>query len=451
MPREHVTTDPEPPARSVWRRRLRRRRRLAWASLVVLAIPIALIGLSRVLSIGYRDGYRMIELRDGMVGYYSNPGYKRFVWLDRGREEGWLLSGPAKVPPAPYRLYSASRSLVQIYVKLWHVSALLAAISATLWWRARGQEKAGRCFACGYDLRGIPRGGTAGHGLVSCPECGAVDDDGLNTTPHHPDQPAGSSLAARGVIFAGGGTGGHIFPGIAIAERLEASGAPPRVRACFAVSTREIDARILGHAGRSFTVIPAEPFSLRPLALWRFVSSWGKSVRAGRKVIREARALCPGGVELVATGGFVAAPMVQAARAEGVGVTLVNLDTVPGRANRWIGRHAARIFSAAPLHGDPLGGSSRIEFVPPIVRSAALAPADAAQCRRMLGLDPGRPTLLVTGASQGARSINAFMAEYAGSRREVLMRDSWQLIHQTGRGEAGDVRALYESLGIPAV
>ncbi len=271
--------------------------------------------------------------------------------------------------------------------------------------------------------------------------------------------PERQRAGVRGVIFAGGGTGGHIFPGLAIAERLRERsdlpdrrrGAEPAVRCVFAVSRRALDAQILGTAGEEMAIIPAEPLGIRPRALIRFISSWGKAVRASRALIRRVRDECPGGLDVLAMGGFVAGPFVQAARVEGAAVTLVNLDAVPGRANRWIAGRAGRVLSAVPLEAGVLPARGGITVVPPIVRRAALAPGPAAECRRMLGLDPDRPTLMVTGASQGARSVNEFATAFVGEHRAELLRDRWQVVHQTGKGEAEGARAAYGAAGVPAV
>ncbi|HLO40311.1 MAG TPA: UDP-N-acetylglucosamine--N-acetylmuramyl-(pentapeptide) pyrophosphoryl-undecaprenol N-acetylglucosamine transferase [Phycisphaerales bacterium] len=258
----------------------------------------------------------------------------------------------------------------------------------------------------------------------------------------------------RGVIFAGGGTGGHIFPGMAVAEQLEQSADSAGSVACrFAISTRPLDAQILRQAGREFVLIPAQPFAVRPRGLFKFIRSWGGAVHAGQDMIRRMRLECPGGVEVISMGGFVAAPVVQAARKEGARITLVNLDAVPGRANRWISRHSDRVYStvAVPegsLRGGRLG--TGVVVVPPIVRSAARASGDAAACRRLLGLDPDRPTIMVTGASQGARSINSFMLQFA-EHSDLLQSGGWQVVHQTGKGEAERVREGYRRAGVHAV
>lgn len=240
-------------------------------------------------------------------------------------------------------------------------------------------------------------------------------------------------------IFAGGGTGGHIFPGVAIAEHLEQS--VPGCELHFVCSTRPGDAAMLKATGRPFSAIAAQPFGLRPRSLLRFLGSWGESVRAMRSLIAAKRKAGP--VVVVAMGGFVAAPAAQAARAERVPVVLVNLDAVPGRANRWIARHARRVLTAAKVPG------SDWEYVRPIIRRSAMAPGDRAACRRMLNLDAGRATLLVTGASLGARTINEFMLAWV-ERHSALLR-GWQVIHQTGQGEHDGLRSAYDRAGVPAV
>jgi UDP-N-acetylglucosamine--N-acetylmuramyl-(pentapeptide) pyrophosphoryl-undecaprenol N-acetylglucosamine transferase len=245
----------------------------------------------------------------------------------------------------------------------------------------------------------------------------------------------------RVFMFAGGGSGGHLFPALAIYEEIrdidrDASG-------IFLCSERPLDAAILSRAGVPFERIPARPASLRPVALARFIRSWGGAVRAARRAIR-CEKLSADAVHLVAMGGFVAAPCARAARAERVPVTLVNLDAVPGKANRWIARRAAYVVSSAHVQ------RSGWPVVPPIVRAAARSGHPRAECRRLLGLDPARPTLLVTGASQGARSINRLVVALLARERRAFDPD-WQVIHQTGAGDDEYVRQAYRDAGVPAV
>lgn len=249
-------------------------------------------------------------------------------------------------------------------------------------------------------------------------------------------------MKPRVFVFAGGGTGGHLFPGLAIAEQLRAR--EPSVRCIFACSTRPLDAEILSAEKAEFVPIPAEPFALSPRRMLRFVLRWGGAVRASRMLLGSL-AEEGANVDVVAMGGFVAAPFVQAAHVEHRPVTMVNLDATPGRANRWIARKAKRIFTAAEVPGK---GWTQIA---PIVRIAARPPGSQAHCRTALGLAADRPTLLVTGASQGAQTINQLLISLVTEHPQAFKADGWQVIHQTGKGGDAAAREAYQAAGIPAV
>ena len=267
-------------------------------------------------------------------------------------------------------------------------------------------------------------------------------------------------MTLGGVIFAGGGTGGHIFPAIAIAEQLRATdlssgqcsdpchqspssdfGASPST--AFLCSTRDIDRRILEPRGLDFAPIPATPFSLNPKALARFALGWHASVRACETAIRarcDAWSIEPTACVLVATGGFVCAPAAAAARRLGCRVALVSLDAVPGKAARLLARKADAVFTTYPAFNlEPIG---------PIVRNQARAPAPPDECRRRLGLDPNLHTLVVSGASQGATSINAFVTALVRTHPEFFK--GWQILHQAGPDRAEPVAAEYRTLPVPA-
>jgi UDP-N-acetylglucosamine--N-acetylmuramyl-(pentapeptide) pyrophosphoryl-undecaprenol N-acetylglucosamine transferase len=239
------------------------------------------------------------------------------------------------------------------------------------------------------------------------------------------------------VIFAGGGTGGHLFPGLAIAEELRTTA--PELAYRFVCSQREIDARILEQASVLFTPIAAHPFTLRPRALFRFASTWGGVVRTARGILTSHAVRA-----VVATGGFVAAPVVEAARRESIPTVLVNLDAVPGKANRWIARHAQVALSSADGPAVPTGW----ERIAPIVRSSARASGTVDAARAHFDLDPDRQTLLVTGGSQGARSINALMLAYTSAHGPSLR--GWQVIHQCGDDtDPAALREAYTGAGVP--
>lgn len=239
-------------------------------------------------------------------------------------------------------------------------------------------------------------------------------------------------------IFAGGGTGGHLYPAVAIAESLFALAASSLPAAAqpeflFLCSDRPIDRSILSAVTLAgvparFQPLRAKPLGVRPLAIARFLWSWGPSVRATRRIISDLRAAGRNPI-MVAMGGFVAAPAAQAARCEHVPIALVNLDAHPGKANRWIARHVRLTLSSAPI---PPNFAATWQPIPPIVRRAARFPGSTADARRQLGLDPDRPVLMVTGGSQGARTISQLLLSTLQLHPAALREPGWQILHQTG-------------------
>lgn len=244
------------------------------------------------------------------------------------------------------------------------------------------------------------------------------------------------------VVFAGGGSGGHLSPGLAVAEALRESDAECRL--LFLCSEREIDRAVLSGAGVEFAPVPAAPFSLRPGAFLRFLRSLPRATKRSRALLTDANASI-----VLALGGFVSVPVVRAARRLRIPVVLLNLDAVAGRANRLLARSCRRILAASPATGLP---PSRMEIVGMPIRRAAQAPAPAEACRARLGLDPHRPTLLVTGASQGSRSLNESLPAMIARHREHFRR--WQVLHLCGamdRERVEALRAIYREADIPAL
>lgn len=241
------------------------------------------------------------------------------------------------------------------------------------------------------------------------------------------------------VALAGGGTGGHIYPNLAVLDVLRERLGSERVCPLLLVSERAIDRSIAEAEGVPAAAIPAAPLGMRPRALARLVLGWGGAVRAARAALREHRS------DLVlATGGFVSAPVMMAARAERVPLVLLNLDAVAGKANRWIARHACVRLSSADGEGVP-GDWERIR---PVVRRAAMPRGSAADCRRTLGLHTDRQTLLITGGSQGATSINLLLLELLAHHPEAF--EGWQVLHQCGDKGTDALAAAYAGAGIEA-
>ena len=162
----------------------------------------------------------------------------------------------------------------------------------------------------------------------------------MSKLPESTDRDA-SAVGEGSIVLAGGGTGGHISPGIAIAEEI--AQLAPEYRCVFACSTRAVDARMLEHVGADFVPIAAEGLSLKPARLYRFARAFLQGRAQSRALLAER-----GARAVVALGGYVTGPMASAARAMKVPILLVNLDATPGKANRMVARGAARILTALP-------------------------------------------------------------------------------------------------------
>ncbi|MDG2095651.1 MAG: glycosyltransferase [Phycisphaerales bacterium] len=247
------------------------------------------------------------------------------------------------------------------------------------------------------------------------------------------------------ILIIGGGSGGHISPGLAVAESISEMGG----RCHVLCSERAIDRSMLEDENVSYQSMPARPFSTRPAGLWRCL----RGIRQCTSDVNDLMATQTfDGV--LALGGFVAASVMpgilKARRSGGIDgfkgkVILLNLDRIPGKANRQIARKADLVLTAVDTVQP--GFASMTTGLP--IRSAAMASGTRSHCRIQLGLDPDRTTLLVTGASQGASSLNKLMFRLIDSHRDRLQ--ALQIIHLSGQQSRDELAGAYETAGIRAV
>jgi UDP-N-acetylglucosamine--N-acetylmuramyl-(pentapeptide) pyrophosphoryl-undecaprenol N-acetylglucosamine transferase len=231
-------------------------------------------------------------------------------------------------------------------------------------------------------------------------------------------------------IFAGGGTGGHLYPGLAVADEVLRNRLGASV--VFACSHRAIDRQIL--EGLPYAVVPQ---MIRPAPrgageIWAFLVSWIRSSLQSRDMLRDLK---PSAV--LGLGGFAAVPLIRAAARAGVRCAMLNPDDVPGKANRHLARMAGAIFTQF---------ESTAERFPPRVRPRVRAVGcpirreflhvDRRAAIGELGLRADRRTLLVAGGSLGAQSINQAVVALAGDLDSLA--DSWQVLHVTGEGKGGE-------------
>ena len=230
------------------------------------------------------------------------------------------------------------------------------------------------------------------------------------------------------VVIACGGTGGHLFPGVAVAGSLGELG----FHSVLLTSEKEID-RLACQGATDLEVVSLAG------AAWVAGSRWGSlkgichSFKQAKKFFMERRPLI-----LLAMGGFASVGPVLAARALKIPVVLHEANTVPGRATRWLAPFAGTILTGFEETTRLIAHEDVRHAGMPVRRS--LGRPDAAESRTALGLDPVRPVLLVMGGSQGARAINDLWISAAPDVARLW--PELQLIHLTGPGDFERIKSL---------
>lgn len=202
------------------------------------------------------------------------------------------------------------------------------------------------------------------------------------------------------IVFAGGGTGGHLFPALALAEAL--AGLRPDAEAVLVGAARGLEARVLPRTRFRHHLLPLEPIYRG--AWWRNLRWPVTGVRAWRAAGRVLDTERPAVV--VGTGGYASGPVVWRAQHRGVPTALLELNAFPGIATRWLARRARQVHLGFPEARRRLRLADRTEVLAlgNPVRPPDPGPPTAA--RQALGLAPARPTVLIVGGSQGARALN---------------------------------------------
>ena len=250
------------------------------------------------------------------------------------------------------------------------------------------------------------------------------------------------------VAFAGGGTGGHIVPGLHLVSRsLAGEGAPALEDVVWFTSGRAVESRVL-------EAVPSElpwkrvqlslepPGGGAPTKLRLLLRTPSATLRA-RRELREH-----GAQVLLCLGGFTTLPAALAARSLGLPIVLLEINAAPGQATRVLSKLAARVLHAWRGTLPPRGDDSRHRAtgapVAPAILGARHAEEDERDARIALGLDPERPLLLVLGGSQGAGSLNEFVREHAA----LWIEQGHQILHQCGPGRRAELGPAREGLHV---
>jgi UDP-N-acetylglucosamine--N-acetylmuramyl-(pentapeptide) pyrophosphoryl-undecaprenol N-acetylglucosamine transferase len=239
-------------------------------------------------------------------------------------------------------------------------------------------------------------------------------------------------------VVAGGGTGGHVTPALALAERIAERGDELLVLG----SERGLERRLVPEAGFELLALPSRQLMGHGLAariqaipglLAATATAWGALGRRGSDIV-------------VSVGGYASVPAVVAAVARRLPIAVVEPNAIPGRANRAAARFAARLFvqfeeAAEALAAAGAAGRVRRHGIP--LRRALVEAFAQAPPRR----EPAPPwRLLVFGGSQGARQLNDAMVEAS----RALAGQPLEIFHQTGEADRERVAAAYAEAGLRA-
>jgi UDP-N-acetylglucosamine--N-acetylmuramyl-(pentapeptide) pyrophosphoryl-undecaprenol N-acetylglucosamine transferase len=242
------------------------------------------------------------------------------------------------------------------------------------------------------------------------------------------------------IMIAGGGTGGHVFPGIAIAEAIERQLSGAEV---FFMGRRDsFEERVVSRTGRRFVAVPSmgvrRSADLRNAAVPFVVAAGYASSLAALNDARPAVA--------VGTGGFVSVPPLLAARTLGTPVVLQEQNSYPGLATRLLSRFASEVHVSFDETAAHLPRARTVVVSGNPVRSS-FREAERGAARESLGLGAGSRVVFCVGGSRGAHRLNQAVAGAAERLRDLGV----ELVAQTGSDDEETVASAARAAGLRAV
>ncbi|HEY1813713.1 MAG TPA: undecaprenyldiphospho-muramoylpentapeptide beta-N-acetylglucosaminyltransferase [Kofleriaceae bacterium] len=242
------------------------------------------------------------------------------------------------------------------------------------------------------------------------------------------------------LLIAGGGTGGHLFPGVAIAEELRAR--EPAAEITFVGTKRGIEARVLPELGWPLELI--EVSGLKTVGALGALRGLFRLPRAYWQARRLLKRLRPDAV--IGVGGYASGPVVLAAKLRGIPTAICEQNSIPGLTNKLLGRIVRRVFVA-------FDGSRRF-FAPkkvslvgnPVRRELAARLLNECSFNKSAG-DDASVHVLVSGGSLGAVAVNALAAD---ALCKLAKERPLAIVHQTGEQDLEITRKRYADAGVTA-
>lgn len=240
------------------------------------------------------------------------------------------------------------------------------------------------------------------------------------------------------MMISGGGTGGHIYPALAIAEAIAAK--YPGSSILYAGNANGMEHKLATAAGYDFLPLSVAGLtSKNPVKLLGVLAKNMAGVREAKRAIRDFKPDI-----VVGTGGYACGPLLLAAEKLGVPTLLHEQNAVMGKTNRLLSGKVSRLCITFPINGLPAEVAKHTVLTGLPVRRAVLA-ADKAEGLRRLGLKADKPVLLLCGGSQGARQLNMALAAAAAD----LLAKGVQIVHLCGEKLFDETAAALAENGVP--
>ncbi len=238
------------------------------------------------------------------------------------------------------------------------------------------------------------------------------------------------------IALAGGGTGGHLFPGLAVAEELRRR--DPAAHLLLLCTDRDEAYDAPEELGLERVVIPSIHTGSLPRRLAGLLPAFARAMRAVCRFRPDA---------VVGLGGYGSVAPVLCAALRGIPCVLLEQNVIPGRSNRFLSRFVDEVETQWEESVPHFRARGRVRVTGNPVREFVQR-RDRAACAAQLGLDSSLPTLLVMGGSQGARPLNTLMLAALPILATAGVR--MQAIHLAGPADGERLRAAYEQYGVPA-
>ncbi|MBX3328952.1 MAG: undecaprenyldiphospho-muramoylpentapeptide beta-N-acetylglucosaminyltransferase [Nitrospira sp.] len=238
------------------------------------------------------------------------------------------------------------------------------------------------------------------------------------------------------VVIAAGGTGGHLYPAVALAREFLRR--DPSTNILFVGTARGIESRVLAHEGFELALITAKPVMGKGLLdVVRGVLSVPLGIRQSLKILKRRQADL-----VIGVGGYTSPTMLVAAALKGIARVILEPNAHPGLANKVVAPFAQRVFLAFESAGTFFDRRKVRVVGTPIRQEFLVRPTDSVSTKQH------RRHMLIFGGSQGARAINSAVLEGLPQLSQRL--PGLTITHQTGEGDFKRVSDVYRTLGIQA-